>query len=98
MIQAVLMALWQCEEQAPATTHSDRGCQFTSVEYQRFLARHNLICSMSAVGGCAHNAAAEGRADILDYIDRFNNPRRRRQFEMLYGKDFPSTQPSVETG
>lgn len=48
VVQAVLMAVWQ-----------RRGCQFTSEEYQRFLAAHHIICSMSAVGSCADNAAAE---------------------------------------
>lgn len=119
VIQAVLMALWQREEHAPVILHSDRGCQFTSAENQRFLAGHNLICSMSAVGSCADNAAAEGffgmlkrervnrrryqtraeaRADIFDYIERFHNPRRRRQMEIPNGKDLLLTEPSVETG
>jgi putative transposase len=60
VIQAVLMALWQRESHTLVVLHSDRGCQFTSDEYQRFLAGHNLICSMSEVGSCADNAAAEG--------------------------------------
>jgi putative transposase len=60
VIQAVLMALWQREQRTPVILHSDRGCQFTSDEYQRFLKGHNLICSMSDVGSCADNAAAEG--------------------------------------
>ena len=60
VIQAVLMALWQREKHTPVILHSDRGCQFTSDEYQRFLVGHNLICSMSEVGSCADNAAAEG--------------------------------------
>ncbi len=34
----------------------DRGCQFTSGEYQHFLKGHNSVCSMSAVGSCADNA------------------------------------------
>ena len=99
--------------------HSDRGCQFTSGEYQRFLKGHNLICSMSAVGSCAYNAAMEGffgllkrervnrrkyrtraeaRADVFDYIERFDNPRRRRQLEVVKQKELLLTQPSVETG
>lgn len=103
VIQAVLMALWQRKNHEPVILHSDRGCQFTSDEYQRFLKGHNLICSMSAVGSCADNAACEGffgmlkrervnrryyktrseaRADIFDYIERFHNPRKRRQLEM----------------
>lgn len=60
VIQSVLMALWQRHEKTPVILHSDRGCQFTSDEYQRFLKGHNLISSMSAVGSCADNAAVEG--------------------------------------
>ena len=116
VIQAVLMALWQRTDRRPVILHSDRGTQFTSEEYQRFLKGHNLICSMSAVGDCADNAAAESffgllkrdrvnrrhyqtraeaRADVFDYIERFHNPRRRRQLEM---KKVDLTKPSVETG
>ena len=58
--QAVLMALWQRESRQPVILHSDRGCQFTSDEYQRFLKGHSLVCSMSDVGSCADNAACEG--------------------------------------
>lgn len=59
VIQAVLMALWQRPARMPTVLHSDRGCQFTSHEYQQFLKGHNLRCSMSAVGSCADNASAE---------------------------------------
>jgi len=119
VLQAVLMALWQREDRSPVILHSDRGCQFTSGEYQRFLKGHNLVCSMSAVGSCADNAAMEGffgmlkrervnrrkyrtraeaRADVFDYIERFYNPRRRRQLEVAKRNVLPLTKPSVETG
>ena len=119
VLQAVLMALWQREEHTPVILHSDRGCQFTSDEYQRFLKGHRLICSMSATGSCADNAPAESffgllkrervnrcqyqtrseaRADIFDYIERFYNPRKRRQLEMRKQKDSLLTQPSVKSG
>ena len=65
VLQAVLMAVWQREERSPVILHSDRGCQFTSGEYQRFLKGHNLVCSMSAVGSCADNAAMEGFFGLL---------------------------------
>ena len=65
VLQAVLMALWQRREDAPVVLHSDRGTQFTSGEYQRFLKGHGLICSMSAVGTCADNAAVESFFGIL---------------------------------
>ena len=119
VVQAVLMALWQRGERTPVMVHSDRGCQFTSEEYQRFLKGHRLICSMSATGSCADNAAAESffgllkrervnrrqyrtrseaRADIFDYIERFYNPRKRRQLERRNQKDLLLTQPSVISG
>jgi putative transposase len=65
VIQAVLMALWQRADRSPVILHSDRGCQFTSEEYQRFLQGHNLTCSMSRVGSCADNAAAESFFGLL---------------------------------
>jgi putative transposase len=105
VLQAVLMALWQREDDQPVVLHSDRGCQFTSSEYQRFLKAHGLIGSMSAVGSYADNAAVEGffgmlkrervnrrnyrtrdeaRSDIFDYIERFHNPRKRRELDRSY--------------
>lgn len=65
VLQAVLMALWQRKERTPVILHSDRGCQFTSGEYQRFLKGHKVISSMSAVGSCADNALAEGFFGML---------------------------------
>jgi putative transposase len=59
VLQAVFTALWPRRDKTQVVLHSDRGCQFTSEEYLRFLRGHNLICSMSAVATCADNAAAE---------------------------------------
>ena len=60
VIRAVMMALGQRRHCGPTVLHSDRGTQFTSEDYQAFLADHGLVSSMSAVGSCADNAAAEG--------------------------------------
>ena len=65
VIQAVLMALWQRKSKSPVVLHSDRGSQFTSHEYQQFLTGHNITCSMSAVGSCYDNAAAESFFGLL---------------------------------
>jgi putative transposase len=65
VVQAVLLALWQRLVRTPVILHSDRGCQFTSEEYQRFLAAHQVTCSMSAVGSCADNTAAESFFGVL---------------------------------
>jgi putative transposase len=65
VVQAVLMELWQRPARTQVILHSDRGCQFSSEEYQRFLEAHQVIWSMSAVGSCADNAAAESFFGVL---------------------------------
>lgn len=39
--------------------HSDRGVQYCSYEYQEFLKKHKMVCSMSRKGNCYDNACAE---------------------------------------
>ena len=39
--------------------HSDRGCQYTSDEFQRMLADNGITCSMSSTGCCYDNAVME---------------------------------------
>ena len=65
VIRAVEMALWQRQETTPVILHSDRGCQFTSGDYQRYLGQNNMVSSMSAVGHCGDNAACEGFFGML---------------------------------
>lgn len=65
VIRAVEMAVWQRQGGWSVILHSDRGAQFTSGDFQRFLRRNTLICSMSAVGHCGDNAACEGFFGLL---------------------------------
>lgn len=39
--------------------HSDRGVQYCSKDYQSFLQKNNMVCSMSRKGNCYDNACAE---------------------------------------
>jgi len=80
VLQAVLMALWQRTDRSPVVLHSDRGCQFTSDEYQRFLQGHQIRSSMSAVGTCADNAAAESFFGLLKR-ERVNRRQYRTRAE-----------------
>ena len=80
VLQAVLMALWQRQDRSTIVLHSDRGTQFTSDEYQRFLKGHNLTCSMSAVGSCADNALVEGFFGMLKR-ERVNRRHYRSRAE-----------------
>jgi putative transposase len=59
VIDALQMALWRRKMPRGVVTHSDRGSQYCSHEYQALLARHGLICSMSKRGDCYDNAAME---------------------------------------
>ena len=51
------------EQRRPVTRdlllHSDRGCQYTSEEYQGQLKTMSITCSMSRTGCCYDNAVAE---------------------------------------
>ena len=60
VVRAVQMAVWQRSGSSEIILHSDRGGQFISGTYQKFLGGNALVCSMSAVGHCADNAACEG--------------------------------------
>lgn len=75
-IRAVEMAVWQRQDAAPVILHSDRGSQFRSGDYQRFLSQNALICSMSAVGHCGDNAACEGFFGVLKR-ERVNRSKYR---------------------
>ena len=74
VVQAVLMALWQKKEAGNVILHSDRGSQYTSHEYQLFLSTHGVVSSMSAVGSCYDNAAAESFFGVLKR-ERVNRKR-----------------------
>lgn len=80
VVRAVQMAVWQRLGGAETILHSDRGGQFISGTYQKFLGGNALVCSMSAVGHCADNAACEGFFGILKR-ERVNHRKYRTRDE-----------------
>ena len=64
-LQALLAAVWRRKPKARVMIHSDQGSQFTSREWQVFLAQHNLEPSMSRRGNCHGNAVAESFFQLL---------------------------------
>jgi putative transposase len=56
---ALNMALLQRCPEAGLLHHSDRGSQYTSLDYQRLLAGHGIQVSMSRTGNCYDNAVME---------------------------------------
>ncbi len=78
-LQALLMAVWRRKPAGRALVHSDQGSQFTSREWQSFLAQHNLVPSMSRRGNCHDNAVAESFFQLLkrERIRRRTYPTRK---------------------
>jgi putative transposase len=59
VLKALRMALWRRKLNDKVIVHSDMVSEYTSHEWQMFLAMHNLECSMSRRGNCHYNAVAE---------------------------------------
>ncbi len=57
--------------------HSDRGCQYTSTQFQQLLKSYGVRSSMSAKGNCYDNAITETFFHTLKtehiYFEQFNN-------------------------
>lgn len=49
----------RCPDTSRLLHHSDRGCQYTSDDYQQMLRTMNVTCSMSRTGCCYDNAVME---------------------------------------
>ena len=59
VLDALGMALRRRTPAAGLVHHSDRGCQYAAADYQRLLADHGIVCSMSRKGNCWDNAPTE---------------------------------------
>jgi len=61
--------------------HTDRGCQYTSHQYQKTLKESQISLSMSAQGYCYDNAHMESfwasRQAIFEYIEGYYNTVRK---------------------
>ncbi len=56
---ALVMAIWRRGKPEDLLHHSDRGSQYVSEQFQRLMADHGVVCSMSRAGDCWDNAAME---------------------------------------
>ena len=56
---ALVMAIWRRGKPDALLHHSDQGSQYTSEQFQRLMANHGVICSMSRSGNVWDNAAME---------------------------------------
>jgi putative transposase len=66
-INALEMAVAVRRPDAGLLHHSDRGAQYTSLDYQELLARHRIIASMSRKANCYDNAVVESFFATLEW-------------------------------
>ena len=72
-LDALKMAMGNRDTSGGLLHHSDRGCQYTSKDYQQTLRRGEISSSMSRAGNCHDNAVAEsfnGTAKTELFFDR----------------------------
>jgi len=69
---ALMMAIWRRGKPDALLHHSDRGSQYSSEQFQRLMADHGVVCSMSRSGNVWDNAAMESFFSSLktERIDR----------------------------
>lgn len=65
VVSALLMVVYRRQPKDTVTVHSDQGVQFTSYDWQDFLAANNLRPSMSRRGNCHDNAVVESFFQLL---------------------------------
>jgi putative transposase len=56
---ALVMAIWRRGKPDALLHHSDRGSQYISEQFQKLMADHGVVCSMSRSGNVWDNAAME---------------------------------------
>ena len=81
VLQALLMAVWRRKPKNKVLIHSDRGSQFTSIDWASFLKQHNLEHSMSRRGNChdkpRSKASSVAVAESFFYLLKRERVRRR---------------------
>jgi putative transposase len=77
---ALVMAIWRRGRPDALLHHSDRGSQYTSEQFQRLMADHGVVCSMSRSGNVWDNAAMESFFSSLK-TERIGNKTYRTRDE-----------------
>ena len=65
VLDALMTAVWRRRPKNKVLVHSDQGSQYSSDDWLRFCAQHNLEPSMSRRGNCHDNAVAESFFHLL---------------------------------
>ena len=89
VLEAMKMALASRHPGAGLIFHSDRGSQYAAGDYQKKLAEHGMVCSMSRKGNCWDNAPMESffhslKTELVHHCDYQTRDEARRDiFEYI---------------
>jgi putative transposase len=83
---ALEMALSHRQLQPGLVHHTDRGSQYASADYQKLLAEHGIVCSMSRKGNCYDNAVVESFFSRLksEWTNHYHYQTRQEAIESLF--------------
>jgi transposase InsO family protein len=79
VIDALRMGIWRRRPDRRLIFHSDRGSQYCSNDFQKFLRASGMISSMSRKGDCWDNAVAESFFGSLKTERVFQSDYRSRE-------------------
>jgi putative transposase len=84
--KALRMALQQRCPRTGLLHHSDRGCQYTSQQYQQVLSQFGISVSMSRRGNCYDNAVSESFFGTLkrECVDRTRFQTRAQAKQAIF--------------
>lgn len=93
---ALEQALLHRKPPADLIHHSDRGSQYTSINFRNTLKKHNIIASMSGTGNCYDNAAMESFYHTLKtehiYFELYKTKQEAKQSIFEYVEVFYNRQ------
>lgn len=96
VIAALEQALLHRNSSTGLMHHSDRGSQYTSVDFQRKLAQHSITASMSGTGNCYDNAVMESFFHTLKtehvYFERYQTREQAKNSIFEYVEVFYNRQ------
>ena len=91
VVEALNMAIHNRRPKNGVIHHSDRGCQYTSIDFGRRCRKAGVVPSMGSVGDAFDNAMAESffatlECELIDRsVWRNRNEARRAVFEYIEG-------------
>ena len=87
VVDALSMAIWRRQPKPGAIFHSDRGSQYCSNDFRRFLRKYKMQSSMSRKGNCWDNAVAESFFGSLKTERVFFERYQTRSAAMTYAEN-----------